>query len=53
MIVMKATITTTVLVGDDTDLIVLFCYHASLQSHDLFCPEPKKNIKATKQLLGP
>lgn len=66
LIVMKAvesaTITTTVLVGDDTDLIVLLCYHASLQSHDLFfCPEPKKNtkkrrvwnIKATKQLLGP
>ena len=51
----------TVLVGDDTDLIVLLCYHASLKSCDLyFCPEPKKNTKkpriwniiATKQILG-
>ena len=52
----------TVLVGDDTDLLVLLCYHASLESQDLlFCPEPKKNtkqpriwnIKAVKQRLGP
>ena len=57
LIVQKA-----VLVGDDTDLLVLLCYHASLESHDLFfCPEPKKNtkqpctwnIKAVKQRLGP
>ena len=49
-------------VGDDTDLLVLLCYHASLESHDLFvCPEPKKNtkqpgiwnIKTVKQRLGP
>ena len=34
----------TVLVGDDTDLLVLLCYHESLESHDLlFCPEPRKN----------
>ena len=34
----------TVLVGDDTDLLVLLCYHTSLESHDLlFCPEPRKN----------
>ena len=42
--------------------MVLRCYHASLESHDLFCcPEPKKNtkqpctcnIKAVKQRLGP
>ena len=52
----------TVLVGDDTYLLVLPCYHASIESHDLFfCPEPKKNtkqpgiwnIKVTKQRLGP
>ena len=58
----SATVTNTVLVGDDTDLIVLLCYHASLEYHDIFfCPEPKKNtkkpriwnIKATKQMLGP
>ena len=58
----SATTTNTVLVGDDTDLIILLCYHASLESHDLFfCPEQRKNmkkphiwnIKATKQMLGP
>ena len=60
--VQSATTNNTVLVGDDTDLIVLLCYHANLESHDLFfCPEPKKNtkklriwnIKATKEKLGP
>ena len=60
--IQSATTTNTVLVGDDTDLIVLLCYHASLDSHDLlFRPEPKKttrkprtwNIKAIKQRLGP
>ena len=58
----SATSCNTVLVGDDTDILVLICYHASLESHDLFfCPEPKKNtkqpctwnIKAVKQRLGP
>lgn len=57
-----ATTNNTVLIGDDTDLLVLLCYHASLDSHDLFfCSESRKNtkkpctwnIKATKQLLGP
>lgn len=60
--IQSATTTNTVLVGDDTDLIVLLCYHASMESHDLFFrPEPKRNtknpriwnIKATKQMLGP
>ena len=61
--IQSATITNTMLVGDDTDLIVLLCYHASLKSHDLFFrPEPKRttkkpariwNIKAVKQRLGP
>ena len=39
-----ATCCNTVLVGDDTDLLVLLCYHWSLESRDLFfSPEPKKN----------
>ena len=59
--VQSATTSKTVLVGEDTDLIVLLCYHASLDSHDLFFrPEPKKNtkklcvwnIRATKEKLG-
>ena len=66
LIVQKAVQSATVMnhcaVGDDTDLLVLLCYHASLESHDLFvCPEPKKNtkqpgiwnIKTVKQRLGP
>ena len=52
----------TVLVGDDTDLLVLLCYYASLESHNIFFkPEPKKatknprvwNITAVKKKLGP
>ncbi len=44
--IQSATTTNTVLVGDDTDLIVLLCYHASMESHDLFFrPEPKRNTK--------
>ena len=52
----------TVLVGDDTDLLVLLCYHGNLDSHDLyFRPEPKKNsknprlwnVKFVKKHLGP
>ncbi len=52
----------TVLVGDDTDLLILLCYHVSLDSHSMyFRPEPKKstknprvwNIKAVKEQLGP
>ena len=36
----------TVPFSKDNDLIVLLCYHACLDSHDLFfCPEPKKNTK--------
>ena len=59
--VQSATTSNTILVGDDTDLIVLLCYHAKLESHDLFFrAEPKKNtkklrtwnIKATKEKLG-
>ena len=35
----------TVLVGDDTDLLVLLHYHGNLESFDLFCPEPKTTTK--------
>jgi hypothetical protein len=58
----SATTTNTVLIGDDTDLLILLIYHTNLESHDLFFqPEPKKstknprvwNIKALKQQLGP
>ena len=31
-----ATVIDTVLVGDDTDLFVLLCYHASLHPHSIF-----------------
>ena len=38
----------TVLVGDDTDLLVLLCYHASKDGFDLyFRPEPKANVRGT------
>ena len=49
------------LVGKDTDLIVLLCYQTSFDSHDIFFHlEPKKNMKklcvwnirATKEKLG-
>ncbi len=52
----------TVLIGDDTDLLILLIYHASLDSHHLFFkPEPKKsaknsrvwNILDVKRQLGP
>lgn len=51
----------TVLVGDDTDLLILLCHHASSDGKDLFFqPEAKArssknrtwNIKAVKQQLG-
>ena len=52
----------TALVGEDTDLLILLCYHANLDFHNIFFqPEPKKNtkkprvwsIKAVKEQLGP
>lgn len=51
-----------VLVGDDTDLLVLALHHTEINSHDLFfAPEPKQSSKKTrvwcinqaKELLGP
>ena len=42
----SATLSDTVLVGDDTDLLILLCYDACLDSHDIFFrPEPKKTTK--------
>ena len=49
------------LVGEDTDLLFLLCYYASLDSQNIFLPGPKKNmkkpkvcnIKAVKEQLGP
>ena len=42
----SARTSTTVLVGDDTDLLVLLCYHASEDGYDLFFrPEPKANTR--------
>ncbi len=65
LIVQKAVVcaatTNTVLVGDDTGLLILLCYHANLTLHDMFfCPEIKKNVKkirvwnitSTKEQLG-
>ena len=57
-----ATTNNTVLVGGNTDLLILLCYHARLDTHNLFfCPASRKNTKkpriwnitATKHLLGP
>ena len=51
----------TVLVGDDTDLLVLLLYHVDTAGHDIyFKPEPKKDankirtwdIEQAKQTLG-
>ena len=58
----SASAVNTVLIGDDTDLLILLIYHASLDSCSLFLkPEPKKstknsriwNIHAVKKQLGP
>ena len=58
----SAIMSTTILVGDDTDLLILLCYHSSLHSHRVFFrPEPKKstkkpcvwNIQVVKEQLGP
>jgi hypothetical protein len=52
----------TVLVGDDTDLLVLMIYHGDIDGKDLFFrPEPRQrsktsrvwNVRETKSALGP
>ena len=45
----SASLMDTALVGEDTDLLILLCYHASLDSHNIFLrPEPKKTAKKPK-----
>ena len=60
--VTSAQITDTVVVGDDTDLLVLLLHHADTDSKELFlAPEPKQSstkaeygvIKQCKAVLGP
>ena len=46
----SARMSTTVLVGDDTDLLVLLCYHAS-EDELYFRPEPKANARGTRVWL--
>ena len=36
----------TVLIGDDTDLLVLLLYHDEPRKNMFFAPEPKKNAKS-------
>ena len=61
--IQSASTSSTVLVGDDTDLLILLCFHAPLDtSHELYLkPEVKTgthklprcwNIKQTKRVLG-
>ena len=40
----------TALVGDDTDLLVLLCYHTKVDGSDLYFrpPEPKANARASR-----
>ena len=39
----SASTVTTVLVGEDTDLLILLCYHANTNGHNIyFQPEQKK-----------
>ena len=43
---------TTVLVGDNTDLLVLLCYHARQDGCNLFFrPESKANARGTRTLV--
>jgi len=60
--VASARIKDTVLIGDDTDLLILLLHHAELDAHDLFlAPEPRQSakktriwcIKQSKEFLGP
>ena len=58
MAVKSSSTTDTILVGDDTDLLVLLCYHADLNSKDIFMHSQTRskhrmwNIKAVKRELG-
>ena len=52
----------TVLIGDDTDLLVLLLHHADMDTHEVFLTSERKKsaqqntiwcIRQSKQLLGP
>lgn len=59
----RSTTTPTLLVGDDTDLLILLCYHAPLTAKNIyFRPQPRHgshkaprcwNIAVLKEILGP
>ena len=58
----SVTMSTPILVGDDTDLLILLCYHSSLHSHRVFFQtETRKstknpcvwNIQVVEEQLGP
>ena len=56
LIVMKAVESarsdTTIVVGEDTDLLILLCFYGELDSKPLyFIPEPKKNARRTEHKL--
>ena len=49
MAVQSAKSITAVLVGDDTDLLVLLCHHADTSARDLFLiPQPKQKSTTRK-----
>ena len=49
MAIQSAKSITTVLVGDDTDLLVLLCHHANTSARDLFfIPQPKQRSTTRK-----
>ena len=45
----SATVGDTVLVGDDTDLLVLLCYHVSLNSFNIFSDHSRKRALRTHE----
>ena len=48
-----AAITETVLVGGDTDLLVLTCYHASMDSLSIHLPTPPPHVECQGPLTHP
>ena len=48
----SSTVMDTVLVGDVTDLLVLLCYHASLDSHSIFVSTRTQEKHRKSQSVG-
>ena len=49
LIVETAKTADTILVGDDTDLLILLCYYADIHSKDLYLkPEPRQKTKTPR-----